>query len=361
MILFLALALATTDVFVGGEGGYPAYRIPALVVTGKGTVLAFAEGRATLADHAENDLVMRRSDDFGKTFGPVITLLDAGKDALNNPCVVEVVHGDHAGRLILLYQRYPAGKGEYEVKPGLEGDAICRTFRIHSEDDGVTWSEPIDMTAAVKDDLATSLACGPGVGLQKRRPPHLGRIVIPFNRGPAPHWKVFAAYSDDAGETWARGAIADDSRTAGAANEVQMIELGDGSLLLNARSMGGAKRRKVSRSTDGGESWTPLVDDPALIEPQVMGSLLRQEYTDGETNHARVLYCGPRSETARMNGHLWISDDEGATWNESIPIAEGFFAYSGMAILPNHRLGVLYEAEEYRKIRWIEVEVPIRR
>jgi sialidase-1 len=348
---------SAVDVFIGGEGGYPAYRIPSLLVTAKGTVLAFAEGRATLADHAKNDIVLRRSDDGGATFGELSTVLDAGDDALNNPCAVEVLAPDGTRRVLLVHQRYPAGKGEYEVKPGLEGDVVCRTYVVESSDEGVTWSAPRDITARVKDDAATSLACGPGVGLQKRRDPHRGRVVIPFNRGPAPHWKVFAAYSDDYGATWTRGTVADDSQTKGAANEVQMIELGDGSLLLNARSMGGAKRRKAARSTDGGATWTPLADEPDLIEPQVMGSLLRGEFRIEDRIESRVLYAGPRSESMRVDGHLWMSRDDGATWGEPQPIAAGFFAYSCLAALPDGTLGVLYEAEEYRRIRFAKLTV----
>ena len=361
-IATLGLCLATRvgdplDVFVAGEGGYPAYRIPSLLVSTRGTLLAFAEGRSTLADHASNDLVLRRSLDGGASFGPVATIQDAGEDALNNPCAVEVHDSAGKDRVLLLYQRYPADRGEYQVEPGLEGGAICRTFSIESSDEGATWSTPREITAYVKDELATSLACGPGVGLQKRRAPHMGRVVIPFNRGPGPHWKVFAAFSDDFCATWQRGKFADDSYSQGAANETQMVELGDGSLLLNARSMGGKKRRKLARSTDGGATWSPLLDASELVEPQVMGSLLRTELRSGESSVARVFYSGPCSETARENGHLWVSADEGTTWRQPISIAAGSFGYSCLAVLPSGDLGVLYEADEYRRIRLARVAI----
>lgn len=360
MFLLLALGFPSTDVFVGGEGGYPAYRIPAAIVTRQGTILAYAEGRSDLADHAKNDLVLRRSEDGGKTFSPIVTLRDAGDDALNNPCAVEIVSGQHSGRVLLSYQRYPEGKGEYQVVTGLEGDSICRSFVIHSDDDGRNWSDPIEITGEVKDEIATSLASGPGVGFQKRREPHQGRVVIPFNRGPAPDWRVFAAFSDDGGETWKRGAIAPGSEDTGVANEVQMVELGDGSILLNARGMSGAKRRKVARSDDGGVTWTPLVDDPALLEPRVMASLIRIPSGVGDSQAGRVLYCGPRSENARVDGHLWISEDEGRTWGDPILVAEGFFAYSSLAPLPSGRVGVLFEADDSRRIVWREIDLPSR-
>src|SRR5688572_4393451 len=92
---------AMVDVFVGGKDGYPAYRIPALITTKRGSLLAFAEGRASLRDHAENDIVMKRSTDGGETWGPLRVVDEENTNALNNPTAVVV---RETGRVLLMYQ-----------------------------------------------------------------------------------------------------------------------------------------------------------------------------------------------------------------------------------------------------------------
>jgi len=341
--------LDLVDVFVGGQG-YPAYRIPSLLATADGVLLAFAEGRVSLSDHAQNDIVLRRSFDGGSTFQPLQLVADEGADSLNNPCAAEVLAGPHAGRVLLMYQRYPNGCHESCVQPGWTGPNICRGYIVHSDDGGATWSAPREVTSEVKAaTVMDSIAGGPGIGFQKRRPPHVGRIIFPFNHGESGAvWRVYAAFSDDGGDTWQRGQTADDTQSPGYGNEVQMVELADGSLLLNARSAGGVRRRKVARSFDGGQTWTPLLDS-ALIEPECMASIIRySEPIDGEPS--RIVYTGPDSTSARARGTVLVSYDEGATWPLARLVVPGSFAYSSAARLPDARLGVLFERDGYGRI-----------
>jgi len=224
------------DVFIGGQDGYPAYRIPALITTKRGSLLAFAEARTSLRDHAENKIVMKQSTDGGNTWGALQVIHDDGSNALNNPTAVVV---RETGRVILIYQHYPQGFDEHKAEPGRDGLRICRTFITHSDDDGVNWSRPIDITAQVKRPTeVTSTAIGPGIGIQLARGKHAGRILMPFNQGPYGKWKVYAAFSDDGGASWRYGETAPEG-TKGHANEVQFVELNDGSVMLNARNQGG--------------------------------------------------------------------------------------------------------------------------
>ena len=342
--------LAFVDVFHSGDG-YASYRIPSIVTTSAGTVLAFCEGRVVHSDHAQNDIVMRRSTDGGTTWGPMQVLHDDGLNSLNNPQVLQVGEGPHAGRILLMYQRYPYGCHESCVVPGYTDPKICRGFIMHSDDDGVSWSAPLEITQQVKrPTYVTSIAGGPGVGIQKRRDPHAGRLIMPFNQGPWGDWKVYAVYSDDGGDSWVYGEVADDSSTQGMGNEVQMVELIDGSLLLNSRSHAGTSHRKIAHSFDGGETWTPLQDELQLIEPRVMASILR--YTDPLDGYhqSRILYAGPHSTSSRVDGTVHLSYDEGVTWPVSKLLYDGAYAYSVLTVLPQDRIGCFFERDGYAHI-----------
>ena len=105
---------------------------------------------------------------------------------------------------------------------------------------------------------------------------------MPFNQGPSPNWRVYAVYSDDGGQKWEYGEVAFE-QDPGRGNEVQMVELSDGSIMINSRSAGGKKLRKTAISYDGGVNWTGLIDDPNLIEPQCMGSIISVKSDDLNT------------------------------------------------------------------------------
>lgn len=334
------------DVFVGGKEGYPAYRIPALVTTRRGTLLAFAEGRATLRDHAENDIVLKRSMDHGRTWGPLQLIDEEGTNALNNPTAVVV---RETRRVLLMYQRYAKGFDEHNAEPGYDGPRVCRTFLTHSDDDGVTWSEPREVTRQIKrPTVATSTATGPGIGIQLVRGKHAGRILMPFNQGPYGKWQVYAAFSDDGGETWRYGETVPEG-TKGHANEVQFVELGDGSVMLNARNQGGDKLRKVAVSRDGGQTWSTTQNDSALIEPVCQASLLRHP-TNNDASKDVFLFCNPATQTGRTNGTIRLSRDEGKTWPVSRVLYPGSFAYSRLASLPDGSIGCFFERDGTKKI-----------
>ncbi len=352
-----------SDVFVNGDGHYPAYRIPAVLTSSAGTLLAFAEGRASLSDHAANDIVLRRSLDHGLTWGALQLLHDDGTNSLNNPCVVQDAL---TGRILLMYQRYPYGCHESCVVPGYTGANICRSFLLSSDDDGATWSEPQEITEQVKPPApADSVCSGPGIGIQLRHPgadgipgtadDRAGRLVMPFNHGEAGSvWRVYAVFSDDHGVTWSYGAIAPAGAEAGYGNEVQMVELSDGRVLLNARNQGGLKYRKVATSADGGATWSPLADDTELIEPTCCASVLRlTDPLDGQAN--RLLYAGPYSQSSRVNGRVWLSADDGGTWPTHREVYTGSYAYSILTALADGRVGVLFERDNYAKISFSRV------
>ena len=345
-----------SDVFTSGINGYKSIRIPSVVVTTKGVVLGFAEGRAFPSDQAENDIVLKRSTDGGRTWGPLQVVHEDGKNSLNNPtAIVE----QQSGRVFLMYQRIPAHLKENSksTDTGYEGPNIYRNLLVWSDDDGATWTAPLDVTRTTKRATnATTIASGPGIGIQLTRGPHTGRLILPFNEGPYSQWNNFAVFSDDRGATWkfggnVPGAFVKDAKLGQRSqiNEVQMVELSDGSVRLNSRQFAGAKVRKTSVSKDGGVTWSPVEDVPALRDPSCNASVLRYSFGDGASGLGRILYSGPDAMT-RSNGTIHLSRDDGVTWPVQRVLWPGSFAYSVLTKLPDGTVGCLFETDNYGRI-----------
>ncbi len=328
-------SLTEVEIFRAGEGGYDTYRIPALIVTTKGTLLAFCEGRRNSAsDTGDIDLLLRRSVDKGKTWLPVQTIADMGTDTIGNPTpVVE----RKSGAILLLMTRNPGTVTERQINNERSYRAARSVWISRSRDDGATWSEPVEITAQTKLADWTWYATGPGNGIQLRS----GRIVIPCDHNlhgdDAKYSHVI--YSDDRGETWKIGGIAEEKT-----NECAVAELKGGSLVLNMRSYHGRNRRAIQRSQDGGLTWSKLEFDDALIEPVCEASLVSANPA-GKRPDDRLLFSNPAAKT-RSHMTVRLSVDGGRTWQASRLLYEGPSAYSSLAVLPDRTFGMLYERGE---------------
>jgi sialidase-1 len=351
-----------TTVFVSGQEGYPSIRIPSVVVSKQGTVLAFAEGRAVATDQAANDIILKRSTDGGKSWGRMQVLHDDGENSLNNPtAVVE----QQSGRVFLMYQRIPAHLQEHskDTATGYEGANIYRNLLLWSDDDGISWSQPLDVTRTTKRLAgATTVASGPGIGIQLTRGPQAGRLILPFNEGPYYLWNNFSVFSDDRGATWRLGSnvpgaiIVDPSHGARSQlNEVQMVELSDGAVRLNSRQFAGAKLRKTSISRDGGMSWGPVENVPELRDPSCNASIFRYSFGPAG-DRGKILFSGPDS-TGRDTGTVHLSLDDGATWPVKRVVWPGSFAYSVLTKLADGQVGCLFEADNYGCIRFARFSI----
>jgi sialidase-1 len=180
---------------------------------------------------------------------------------------------------------------------------------------------------------------------------------MPFNQGPVNRWKTYAAFSDDLGESWAYGEVAFE-QDAGLGNEVQMVELSDGSVMLNARIQGGKKCRKIGISKDGGQNWTGLVEEPQLPDPVCQASIIRMNSSDRIP--APIVFLNPAAENDRVNGVLRVSYDDAKTWSIYRSVYPGSFAYSHLSDMGNNQVGMLFERDDYSKISFLVMgnEVP---
>ncbi len=342
-------------IFEAGQNGYGIFRIPGLVVTAKGSVLAYCEARKSSGDWGQIDISLRRSTDGGKTFSAIQMLpLPEGK-LERNPAAVAKKLGKE-GELTLNNPVAIAAKdGAVHLLYCVE---YMRCFYLRSDDDGVTFSKPVEITAAfdaLKPSYAwTVLATGPGHGIEMK----IGRLLVPvwlsLGTGGGAHRPsaVSTIYSDDAGKTWRAGAIVcNNPEPLINPNETCAVQLNDGRVLLNMRSESKANRRAVSMSADGSTNWSNPEFVEELKEPICFASMVRLSETP-----PRILFANPdnleSSKNAepkpgtsrdRKNLTLKVSSDEGKSWALMRVIDPGASGYCDLAVLPDGTALCLYE------------------
>ena len=319
--------------FNSGKEGYPRYRIPSLVVTNSGDLLAICEGRADGGGLTGNvDLVCKRSRDNGQTWSKLQRIGESGDDTFGNQSVVV---DRNTGVIWGACTVSPGEHLEAAITRG-ETDRSTRVFVFCSRDDGKTWSEPRDITSAVKRPGWTWYGCGPGVGIQLSD----GRLFFAayHREDPGTTVRSHAIFSDDHGATWQLGGNA-----GGGNGEPQVLQRDDGSIYLSARTSGGPNHRSIVESRDGGKTWGGKRFDQTIYDSFCQASLLKLPAKDGKP---RWLYCHPAGP-GRRDLTVRLSVDEGQTWDGgSLRLRTGDSQYSSMALLQNGRVGVLYDCWE---------------
>lgn len=369
IFIFVACSMlpAQTPVFVSGTEGFKSFRIPAIVKASNGDLLAFAEGRvAGSGDFGDIDIVMKRSQDGGKSWSAIQTVAAYDNLQAGNPAPV-IDNTDPAyprGRLFLFYNT--GNNHENEVR---KGKGLREVWYKTSTDQGKTWSEPVNITLMThrpnqpkvnpkynfKEDWR-SYANTPGHAMQFTTGKFKGRIYIAANHSagdPKPKstdYQAHGFYSDDHGKTFR---ISEDISFEGS-NEATAAEISGGRLLFNSRNQkGDVKARIVAVSSDGGAKWDTTYFDHNLPDPVCEGSIL----TIGRSKTGNILAFSNAADTQkRDNLTLRISFDDGKTWAKSYLIdkstnnEEDFTAYSDLVQTGKNSVGVLYERNDYKSI-----------
>ena len=344
--------LQLVDVFLAGHDSYNTFRIPSVVTAPNGVLIAFAEGRrSNSGDSGDIDIVMRKSNDGGVTWGGLTVLADDGRNTCGNPCAV-VDEDTHT--IWLAYTRQLKSDDEAHINAGTS-QGTRTVWMMKSPDGGTTWLPATQITESVKDPSWRWYATGPGVGIQIQVGANAGRLVIPCDHSYPTKGDDLALYdvgfgshviySDDHGATWQRS-----QPVRPKVNECQVVELAGGELALNMRSYDGNHRRRVAHSTDGGATWSDYEEVYALVEPVCQASVARLTWP-GLDGRSRILFSNPAS-TTRQRMAVRLSYDEGASWPVSKLVYRGPAAYSCLVALPDQSFGLLFEADEYARIAW---------
>ncbi|MCE2694746.1 MAG: sialidase family protein [Verrucomicrobiota bacterium] len=346
------------DLFTAGEDpAYNIYHIPGIVVTAKGSLLAWCEARkrpAGVSDWDDIRILLRRSTDDGKTWSAPKSIANVEGPKQKNPFALKMKNVDPNdvtyNNPVLIADK----DGAVHMLFCLEYE---RVFYQRSDDDGVSWSQPSEITAAFEPFKKhydwKVLATGPNHSIQLKT----GRLVVPVwlstgTGGNAHRPSVTATiYSDDQGKTWKAGDIAVPCTEEWInPNETVAIELNDGSVMLNVRSESKAHRRLVTTSKDGATGWSRPKFDAALLEPICMGGIVR--YNHG--GQSLILFSNPHNldkekgkaepgqSRDRKNVSVKISRDEGQTWPVNKLIENGPSMYSDIAVTPSGAILCFY-------------------
>ncbi len=352
-----------TTVFQNEENGYKCFRIPAIVSDKDGNLLAFAEGRKTsCADFGDVDIVLKISDDNGLTWSAIQIVADYEQNQVGNPApVFDFMDKDYPdGRLFLFYNTGIAS--EQAVR---EGKAIREIWYKTSTDNGITWSEPTNITEFVskpnkievnpkynfKEDWR-SYANTPGHAIQLRySKKYIGTIFVAANHSfgtPQKDFKDYyshAFYTTDHAKTWK---ITPNIPIKGS-NEATAVELSEGKILINCRNQSGEPKNRILATYKlGSKKWNNVRFAKDLPDPVCQGSMI--DYINHSGKQTKIYFSNLDSELKRENLTIKVSYNKGKSWKNIETIYKDSAAYSDIINIFQDFIGVLYEKDSYSKI-----------
>jgi len=323
--------IRSTDIFnTSMTPGVACFRIPSIVTAKNGDLIASIDERVPscgdLAYCNDINIVVRRSKDNGKTWGEIETAVDfpIGQSASDPSMVVDGKTGD----IFMFYNFMDLDKEK----------GIFYFHVVKSENNGKTWSKPVDITEQIakpewKKDFKF-ITSGRGCYTSDGKLLH---TIVRVGKGV----QVFG--SDDHGKTW----YVVDAPAVNPADESKIIELADGRWMINSR-VNGAGKRYSHISSDQGKTWKSKAE-PKLIDPSCNGSIIRYTLKSDGYDKNRLIFSNAASTKGRENLTVRISYDEGETWSEGKVIYAGTSAYSDLSVLKNGDLAVFFEKDGHKK------------
>ena len=348
-----------------GQDNTNTYRIPGLITTSKGTLIAVYDNRYNNSKDLQEDIDigMSRSTDGGQTWQPMRVIMDMGEyggrsqrlNGTGDPCVLF----DDKTNTIWVAALWMSGATEKDMlwwasKPGMKPEETGQFVVVKSTDDGLTWSQPTNLTSQIKDPAWQLLLQGPGRGITMTD----GTLVFPAQfkvdlGAKAIDGGQYTCHSTivdskDQGKTWEIGTGAKSNTT-----EAQVVQLTDGSLMLNMRDdrnradKGVTNGRAVATTTDLGNTWTMhSTSNSALQESNCQASIISTDLIISGKKQQVLFFSNPNSKTDRSHMTIKASLDGGLTWPEAYQVelnAENGFGYSCMSMVDNQTIGIVYE------------------
>ncbi len=340
-----------TAVFTMGESSSQYYRIPALVETADGTLVAIADQRGTSLGDLPNiiSIVSKRSTNGGQTWEDMVTIAQGNSTAGTTYGDAAAVYDEQAGKIIAVF----VGNENYGNNcVGLwasNSSYPLRLYKSESSNGGQSWTTPEDITESIYNAIYGSRNswvggfAGSGSAIQLKKGTNAGRLMFVIAARQNSTWggncSNYAVYSDDNGATWN---VSSAACTSG--DEAKIVELENGDLLMSIKnrkddSSNGSGYRLMARSTNQGESWTTATVNNNLMDPACNGDVVSITYND--TYY--IMHSLPGSTTTRENVTVYLSADGGETWPIKRVIYEGYSAYSSLEVLNDGTVGILVE------------------
>jgi len=341
-------------------------------------VVKTKSGRLVVGCHAGNrqgwpersgqDLVIRWSDNHGKTWDTPVVAAEHGNYSVQSH---GMVYDAEIGRLFCLYVTYNwdytavgKGRGSKYTAPlykelHAKGKPFQNAWLVQSDDGGETWSKPRDIGA-----MAGKFPhFGASEGRQLVVGKHKGRLMLAGGKdrltdasGAVTQKRVGVWISDDHGESWGFSEISTPKEITSPRNvscEARVTELPDGTLIYNVRTRNTG--RQLATSRDGGESWTETSKADELVAAQCNGSMLT--LTDGTGQLTNTVLCSLPRGPGRKNGVIYVSSDGGKTWPVFKQVIPGAFAYSAIVQLDAETIGLFYETNHHKTINFLTIPI----